>query len=265
MIPQITRKMICERYKEVSRVKQVASEFGVNEKTVRNILKQYRIPTTPRELRNKKYIFDMDYFKDIDSDSKAYMLGFVFGDGSVKEDKLSIEVSLKDECVLRSFQYLLGSKPPQIQQRTRKRNGTVTKSSTINVCGRQFVDHLKAFGLLGSKSTTIQYPSIKFDSGFIRGLSDSDGCIRIDKQNRVLWSLISSRHMCLSVCEKLKSFKIHSRILFTKYDGLDRLVITRKSDAIKLREFLYPNNNVVCLDRKQSIFSEIRYKKGGEG
>ena len=71
--------------------------------------------------------------------------------------------------------------------------------------------------------------------------------------------------MCFSVHEKLKGFEINSRIISTKYDGLDILVITRKSDAIKLREFLYPNNNVLCLDRKRSVFSEIRYKKGGEG
>ena len=99
---------------------------------------------------------------------------------------------------------------------------------------------------MNDKSKTIKYPITNFDSSFIRGLSDS------------------SSFICQAV-EKLNSFGIKSRILPTKYDGLGRLVITRKSDAIKLREFLYPKNDVIHLERKRSIFSDVRYKKGGEG
>jgi hypothetical protein len=52
--------------------------------------------------------------------------------------------------------------------------------------------------------------------------------------------LLGSNFVCQALFEKLNSFGIKSSILPTKYDGLGRLVITRKSDAIRLREFFYP-------------------------
>lgn len=193
------------------------------------------------------------------------MLGFVFGDGSIKEDHLSLEVSSKDESILLRFRDLLGVSPPKIHNRTRKRKGTTTKTSYINLCGRDFVEPLINMGLLGNKSKTIRYPNIHHHSGFIRGLSDSDGSISIDKMNRVHWSLISSNQMCNDVKNILLSFDIKSRVVSTKYDGLSRLVITRKSEAIKLRQFLYSDKNVICLERKRLIFENVHYKKGGEG
>jgi len=263
-ISEDVRNSICNAYMEKSKLTLVAEEFGVNEKTVRNILRERGIKSTPRELRNKKYDFDLDYFKNIDSKEKAYMLGFVYGDGAVKKDQLAIEIATKDEEVLEMFRGFVGSNSPPIKRRVRERKGTTTCSSTLHLCGHKFVEPLIKLGLLGSKSKTIRFPDVYYKFDFLRGLSDSDGCVRVDKKNRGYWSIISSIEMCKDIENVLLTHDIESRVINTQYDGLGRVVITKKSEIIKLRSYLY-GKDCVCLERKMDTFFNVFYKKGGEG
>jgi hypothetical protein len=273
MIPKNTRENICRRYQKLAKILLVAKEFNINEKTVRNILKEYGVKTTPREFRNKKYSIDPLFFRDMNKE-KAYMLGFIYGDGSVNDNSLSIEISTKDEYILDVFRSMLGDNPPPIYRRVRKRKGTITKSSSLVLCGHDLVKNLADVGLMKNKSAKIKYPNIKHHRDFIRGLSDSDGCIRIDKNNRALWSLISSHSICNSVCNILSNIGVLSCVKRTRYKGLSRVLITRKSEIIKLRDYLY-DGDCPCLERKRVIFFDVHYRihskyafanaKGGEG
>jgi hypothetical protein len=260
MISDEIRDKIYDRYMIISNISNVAKEFDIDEKIIIDIIKNYKNEKTPRELRHKKYFFDLDFFEKIDSNEKAYMLGFIYGDGSLKDDHLSIELASKDEYILESFRNLLGKEnAPPIHHRIRDRKGTTTYSSYIIFCGHTFVSHLFKLGLVKDKSSVISYPNISYHSDFIRGLSDSDGCIRIDEQNRGIWSLISSTSMCNSVSNILKDNDIFSRVIGTKFNGLSRVNITKKSEIVKLRNFLY-YDNCICLNRKRDKFFSVKYK-----
>lgn len=265
---KINRDIITEAYGRLGKILLVAEELGINEKTVRNALKEMSVPTTARNLRNRKYHVNENFFESIDNPVKAYYLGFVWGDGNItaKAPQLRIELSQDDECILHNFRQVVESNH-EIKYRKRIRKNTVTESVTFYIPREKMVKDLVSLGLSYSKNKDLVFPNIPelLYPYFILGLSDSDGCIRIDSLNRVHWSIISTTSICQSIKDILAKSGIQSRVTNTKYENLSRVVITRKSEAIKLRSYMYSDSCIQSLDRKRNAFLSVKYKKGGVG
>ena len=58
--------------------------------------------------RPRKYSLNEDYFENINSNNKAYILGFIYADGSIYGNYLSIRVSAKDVEILNYIKFELG-------------------------------------------------------------------------------------------------------------------------------------------------------------
>ena len=63
------------------------------------------------------------------------------------------------------------------------------------------------------------------------------------------------------ICKIFDLKNIKSRIINSNYSGLNRLVITKKSEAIKLRDFLYQDDCDLFLGRKKDIFLKFIINK----
>lgn len=148
--------------------------------------------------------FNVCYFDSIDTEEKAYWLGFMFADGSLNQSKSSyhMELSLKiDDCEhVQKFANAVGK-------------NKITKSNYRARCilgSRRMFDTLTNYGCTVKKSLTLKFPdeSIFKDKSlirhFIRGYFDGDGCI----------SYSNKEHTNLDVC-----------ILGTKdfLDGIQRI------------------------------------------
>ena len=57
--------------------------------------------TKTRYNRNGRHVIDLDFFKKIDTEEKAYFLGIMFSDGSVSRHQFYLK--LKDEDVVVKF------------------------------------------------------------------------------------------------------------------------------------------------------------------
>jgi hypothetical protein len=270
-IDQATSNQAIDLYRLHRRILPVADILSLNEKTIRNILKKNNVPTTPRCLRNRKYSVNENYFEKIDTAEKAYLLGFIWGDGSIISvrcnTQLRIQLAQKDQDVLEHFKTALQANY-KIKNRNPIRNGAHTPCSILCITRTKIVNDLQNLGLSANKNNTLVYPIIPehLNRFFILGLSDSDGCIRIDELNRSIWSLISTTAICNSVQKILSNNDITTRIESTHYNNLSRVVSTRKSDVIKLRDFLYSDESLTCMNRKKEKFFAVQYKrKGGVG
>lgn len=131
-----------------------------------------------------------DYFQKIDSEYKAYILGFIYADGSIvqpkgnRQMKLSISIQEEDGYILEKFAKDAGNTkvdifyPPSVQKKNWK------KRAVVSIVSNQICQDLINFGCIINKSSLgMSFPNIeeKYYSHFIRGFLDGDGCIYIKK------------------------------------------------------------------------------------
>ena len=62
----------------------------------------------------KIYTINEDYFDIIDTEEKAYLLGFLYADGNhfTKKNRITIGLQEKDKHILEKFNELIGSNRP---------------------------------------------------------------------------------------------------------------------------------------------------------
>jgi hypothetical protein len=122
-------------------------------------------------------ISNQSYFKMIDSQIKAYWLGFLFADGYIDKNnkKLQICLSIKDECLIDSFIEEIGGDKAD----KRYYGPYKTSGKQVHYCinDEEFVSHLVTLGCVNRKSKKIKFPNIKRDFyyGFLLGFYDGDG------------------------------------------------------------------------------------------
>lgn len=113
-------------------------------------------------------------FNNIDSEEKAYWLGFLFADGYVsKNTEFELSLGLKDINHLEKFKTFLNYE------------GKIKIDNKIGRCRLQFgdpeiVNNLKDIGCVNKKSLILEFPeklSENLYSHFIRGYFDGDGSI----------------------------------------------------------------------------------------
>lgn len=138
----------------------------------------------------KRYEYNHDYFECIDSEDKAYWLGFIWTDGAlIKNEKtnsgeLSIELQLQDKEHLKKFNKSIDGNL-QVKERTRsncfsgKYKDNVYITCFIRVHSIKIVNDLIKLGCTPNKSATIGLPDLPENLmwHFIRGYFDGDGCV----------------------------------------------------------------------------------------
>ena len=66
---------------------------------------QYSISIDSKEkfIRHRKYEFDFNYFENIDTEEKAYWLGFLYADGCVTPNTVRVELQASDKKHIEKF------------------------------------------------------------------------------------------------------------------------------------------------------------------
>ena len=80
-------------------IKKCSEKFGIGASTLSRYLKKEEIEV--KKINLKRYSYNEDYFQVIDSENKAYWLGFIYADGSISSQngRYSFELSLKGEDI----------------------------------------------------------------------------------------------------------------------------------------------------------------------
>jgi hypothetical protein len=126
----------------------------------------------------RKYTLNEDFFENIDSEEKAYLLGFIQADGCVNDESLIIGLAARDEGHLYKIRNILEANVP-IRTYDRIVNGKVFPRSEIRIYKGKIRKNLNALGILPRKSMTSQPIQIdeELQQHYIRGLVDGDGWI----------------------------------------------------------------------------------------
>ena len=200
---------------------------------------------------NSKYNIDINYFKNIDSDDKAYFLGWIASDGHIGINN-SIIISIRDYDI-NCLENLKNMINPDIIIKN-KENMVVLTLNSKKMCD-DVCNWLKVSR--GKKSDLIKFPNLSNDNlkwAFLRGFFDGDGHIRnIYKKSTPECSIASdSKDLLLEISNfsKIPNNIYRNQINFNGINAIDFL------------GKIYENSGKNKLKRKYEMFNEwLLWKK----
>lgn len=176
-------------YLQGSATTAVGARLGISPSTVTRILKRSGIAVRNMSQAKRRHRVDEAFFESIDSERKAYWLGFVGADGCVLRapnlpsiSGVSIFCAEKDSEHLAKFrEHISSSAPIKSVQKGHHRG------SRITVCSAKLGESLGQYGVVPNKSLTFaprlgRIPD-ELRRHFWRGMVDGDGCISANRSS----------------------------------------------------------------------------------
>ena len=176
------KQYIIDNYNIISNP-EIAKSLGVTTKKVNDFGYSHGLLTS-------EFKVNENYFKTIDTEHKAYWLGFLYADGCVVEGKkkkstpLSLQLSLAkiDKNHIEKFN-------KDIESNYKITDHTIKNkyfSSRITISNTEFSKNLIDKGCVPRKSLILTFPTEDIVPNnlihhFIRGYFDGDGCIHVNK------------------------------------------------------------------------------------
>ena len=225
----------------------LCKKYDCCNETLRKFLRKNNI----ERKKKAQYTENEDFFHDIDSEEKAYYLGFICADGSINKNRISITLNTKDIDILFKFKSLLKTTAPVNSHiYSDKRNSTIIHTTSIQIYSKKMISDLSVLGVNKNKSKQLRLPSINENliRHFLRGLFDGDG--HISGQ----CSLISTYECLDDIIVFLKIFNIkvnNYREIINKEKNVYKIYFGK--DRIKFLNLLYSNSNVY-LERKYNAY-----------
>ncbi|MCI6366865.1 MAG: hypothetical protein MR911_10295 [Spirochaetia bacterium] len=251
-------KKVCQDYQTGNySSRELGIKYSLSKTCILKILERYNIPKINRRLVNNN--LDVHYFDNIDTEEKAYFLGFIFADGSISNDEFFLDINEKDIEILLRIREEIHS---NCKITTRKKGNSMM--SRIAIKNKVFCSSLSQYGIIENKTKMTSHLPVEkiptiFYKDFLRGLIDGDGWVIKTKQNLYKIGYVTQYYStALDFVEMLNSLleeKWKNKILTPK----DRYAIVniQKQSIVKQVALVLYKGNKICLSRKFQMAQEI--------
>ena len=249
---------IIKDYKTLS-IKNIMKKYNISSPKIHVILKLNNIEITPSAYhKNYKNKVNHDFFNVIDTEEKAYWLGFLYADGYNDTKFYQIELSLKEEDfeMVNLFKSTLSS-----SYKTTKReinlNGKIFYSYRHIIYSKKLSKRLEELGCPKNKSLILKFPIKDIVPNnlmhhFMRGYFDGDGCISGTK-----FMLNGTKQFLDLFIEILRNNTDISKAGYWGMDGKAyRWTHAGKKDLKLIGKFLYKDAHIY-LKRKYDKFNAL--------
>jgi len=226
----------------------IAKECGVTNVTIRFWARKFGL----KRRRYGSKSLDDRYFEKIDTEQKAYWLGFIAADGSVQNKPgkrlLSICLSEKDVEHLLMFRTHIKS-DHSIYHAHRITSFGPCRSAQLDLSSAKMVSDLSKCGIVPRKSLILSPPQIRKSlvRHWIRGYFDGDG------------SVSANGSFCIVGTDAVVKFirsNLPVNLCLRKVGKCTRIDSVRKSSFPKLYNHLYKGSSI-HLGRKHEIFRKL--------
>lgn len=215
--------------------------------------------------RPRKYKINDDFFKEVNTEEKAYFLGLMYADGynGLKNGKFKLSLQNGDIDILEKFKKALSFEGPiHLDKIIGDRKPIVS----LHISNKTICRHLDTLGCFQKKSLTLKFPTEKqvprmLIRHFIRGYFDGDGGAYLLKSSISL-QITSTFEFCnqLSVLTKEKRRIIDTIYIKILKNGItSRFEISKKIQVIDFLDWIY-RDSIVHLDRKYQKYLNILKK-----
>lgn len=230
--------------------------------TIRRIVREFTnagYPSRDNSDSYRRYTLNKNFFEVIDTEEKAYCLGFIAADGHVRKSERRIEIELKssDKNVLeRVIQALGNDQPVRYSTHYDHRYNKTYHSANLAFYSKKLVMDLRKYGIKENKSEelNINFELIPIDlqRHFWRGFTDGDGTLHYRNYKETVGVTFA---ICgvLNICNSFKKYisdKLNITMTIKPMGTIFEAVNQRKKDILKITKLLYSESNIY-LDRKQ--------------
>lgn len=266
---------ITKLYQEGKTAKEISSLLGFKyHQPVYNYFKKMGWERTGKTGR-RVYKVNRDFFKCINTEEKAYILGFICADGHIERDRLNITVSIKDKDILNKIRCVMHSNHPikEVQRANpyKKTNRKTLTLVELMIGSVELVKPLFNMGLTTNKTYTLNGDILKYIPkylvrDFLRGYFDGDGNVFFGRRYNSGYKY--SINICGNEDFLLKSFQTYFPSNNKLYKDLysKQCYVWKISQRGKVKDFMYYlyYNSSIFLQRKYNEFRKIMwaYKTG---
>lgn len=268
----LNKNEIIELYKQKVNIQKISKIFNCYPHTIKKLFKLNNIKSISLSESHRKYTINENYFDVIDSEDKAYFLGFLYADGcnSPKKGEVRLSLQEQDKEILEKLSDCIGSNKPL---RFRKDAGSYKNGKSqyaLTLENKHICNQLIKLGCMEAKTYILQFPTEEqvpsyLHNHFIRGYFDGDGCISVRKTN--------TKHIAAFSLEGNETFITNVQKILAKncFLNLTKMYYRHpeKKTSISLKYYgrkqvkkiclyLYKNANIY-LDRKFQKFQLINY------
>lgn len=181
-LPPEIKKAIVTLYTQGIDGTELAERYGVAQTTVYNTLKRHGVKRRDgrfSDRRLRKYTLDDTYFDHIDTEEKAYWLGFLYADGHITlHGDVILELAAIDKEHIVKLNRCLRSTYPVKDTKSHTR-GKITPSARLNIRSHHMSASLTKHGVGPDKSRVFNVPQLdeSLERHFWRGVIDGDGSV----------------------------------------------------------------------------------------
>lgn len=230
-------------------------QYNISYERIKNIVKDCEEISYAKRLNIN---IQENYFHQINSNEKAYWLGWIISDGSItyqpSKSKYQLELTIKqeDEDILHLLE-----KDLCIENKVYT---TQEKYKRFSLGSKQIVTDLINQNITQNKSFTVQVPNFdkKYNAAFIRGLFDGDGGFTVYTRKTgkkcMELSFCGNQYIISWVRDTLYNeipALTHNEI--TDMSTIKRIRWSKKEDIILIRNYLYAEHNNHFLTRKYKL------------
>lgn len=259
MIPDAERQELVKAYQGGETFRAIKNRTGRDIAGIRRMCEVAGVDIGLRGGLNKsrahrKYQINENYFASIDTERKAWMLGFFTADGCVSKNRLDFGLAWKDRDTLQMIADELECNAP-VRRRIDTCKGKKYPTCTLAVSSLRIAIDLASLGIGERKSLTVEAWRGPLDlmPHYWRGLIDGDGCWSTNFQ------LIGSESI-------IRTFAIYCRSIIdtiatprqkTVNGRAWSLSIGGRCQMQKLAAHFYPPETTLALPRKWAIAKQI--------
>lgn len=237
---------------------KLSSKYGVKRQTIAKYLKEngHCVINYQNLCKIDPHVFDI-----IDTEEKAYWLGFIFADGSISKNEYKFELNLsaKDLDHMNKFKIFIKSKAKTRIDTTKGENYPICRFSVRN---KHLWESLNEKGCVPNKTLILQFPNKNIFANkdlvydFIRGYFDGDGSLGVyNSKYGTTFSLsvagtedfLKEVQKCIGINGTLRNASCNafkSRVYVLHYSALK---------ARRVSRILYEKSNI-SLERKYNIY-----------
>ena len=144
---------VVERYNNGESINSISLSLNTYNAKVKRIIEEQNVNKISYSKRCNKKLIE-DYFKKIDSDDKAYWLGWLITDGCVsKGNCISLTLKEDDKHILELLEKDLG-----LENKIKPFN---KKYVRFSFCCKNMAEDLSVYGIVKNKTFTVNLPNIE--------------------------------------------------------------------------------------------------------
>ena len=244
---------------------KIGEILGCSDWKVRKYMREHNIETRSNREQALKYTIDEEYFKNIDSQNKAYILGFFYADGFIQSArkhssrKIGISIQEKDRKLLEDINKELNSSYPIRKYNVTSGYKVGAPYVRLMITSPMLAESLIEKGCLEHKTENLFFPTEKqvpheYLPSFLRGYFDGDGSIYYFGSWTVrIMGTIPFLTEIINIFD-LKEKKLYNRNPDSK--TINRELSFKINESLDFLEFINRHKGIT-LDRKTTKIKEM--------